>query len=133
MFDRVSNTPLRCFTAYWVRSSHRMCSMQKQTPEVFCKKVVLKNFAKFTGKHLCQSLFFNKVADLRPATPPSDCFCLWKRFSEKFYKIHRKTPVPPYNFIKSETLSQVFSRAFCEIFKVTFFTEHLRATASIRS
>ena len=37
-------------------------------PEVFCKKVVLGNFAKFTGKHLCQSLFFNKVADLRLAT-----------------------------------------------------------------
>ena len=33
--------------------------------EVFCKKNVLRNFAKFTGKHLCQSLFFNKVADLR--------------------------------------------------------------------
>ena len=28
---------------------------------------VLKNFAKFTGKHLCQSLFFNKAAGLRPA------------------------------------------------------------------
>ena len=36
--------------------------------EVFCQKGVLRNFAKFTGKHLCQSLFFNKVADLRPAT-----------------------------------------------------------------
>ena len=36
-------------------------------PEVFCKKDVLQNFAKFTGKHLCLSLFFNKVADLRPA------------------------------------------------------------------
>ena len=29
--------------------------------EVFCKKVVLWNFANFTGKYLCQSLFFNKV------------------------------------------------------------------------
>ena len=37
-------------------------------PEVFCKNGVLKNFAKFTGKHLCQSLFFNKVAGLRSAT-----------------------------------------------------------------
>ena len=37
-------------------------------PEVFCKKGVLKNFVKFTEKHLCQSLFFNTVADLRPAT-----------------------------------------------------------------
>ena len=27
-------------------------------------KVVLKKFVKFTGKHLCQSLFFNKVTGL---------------------------------------------------------------------
>ena len=38
--------------------------LQKQPPEVFYKKVSLKNFAKFTGKHLRQTLFFNKVADL---------------------------------------------------------------------
>ena len=31
-------------------------------PEVFCKKGVLKNFAKFTGKHLYQSFFFSKNA-----------------------------------------------------------------------
>ena len=38
----------------------RKCSM---------KKVFLKT-AKFTGtgKHLCQSLFFNKIAELKPAT-----------------------------------------------------------------
>ena len=32
------------------------------------KKGVLRNFTKFTGKHLCQNLFFNKVAGLSPAT-----------------------------------------------------------------
>ena len=32
------------------------------------RKGVLRNFGKFTGKHLCQSLFFNKVVGLRPAT-----------------------------------------------------------------
>ena len=36
-----------------VKSSHQRCSI---------KKGVLRNFAKFTGKRLCQSLFFNKVA-----------------------------------------------------------------------
>ena len=41
---------------------------RRSRSEEFCKKGVLKNFAKFTGKHLCQSLFFNKVADLIPAT-----------------------------------------------------------------
>ena len=37
------------------RSSHRRCSV---------KKGVVRNLAKFTGKHLCQSL----------RTPPGDCF-----------------------------------------------------------
>ena len=40
------------------RSSYRKCSV---------KGGVLKNLAKFTEKHLCQCLFFNKVAGLRPA------------------------------------------------------------------
>ena len=31
---------------------------------MFCKKGVLRNFAKFTGKHQCQSLLFNKAAGL---------------------------------------------------------------------
>ena len=42
--------------------------LQKQLLEVIYKKSVLKNFAKLTGKHLFQNLFFNKVAGLRPAT-----------------------------------------------------------------
>ena len=41
---------------------------QKQPPEVFYEKRRSQNFAKFTGKHLCQSLFFNKDAGLKPAT-----------------------------------------------------------------
>ena len=39
----------------------RTLDLQKQPPEVFCKKGVLKNFKIFTGKHLWWSLFFNKV------------------------------------------------------------------------
>ena len=35
-------------------------------PEVFCKNGALRNFTTFTGKHLCQGLFFNKVAGFRP-------------------------------------------------------------------
>ena len=35
------------------------------------------------------------------------------------------------NFIKKETRAQVFSCEFCEIFKNTIFTEHLRTTASV--
>ena len=46
---------------------------------------------------------FNKVAGLRPATLLKTC-----------------------NFIKKETQRKVFSCEFCEIFKNTFFIEHLR-------
>ena len=67
------------------------------------KKAILKNFSKFTGKHLCWSFFFNKVADLRPAT-----------------------------LLKKETPTQLFSYSFCEIFKNTYFVEHLRTVASKR-
>ena len=38
------------------RSNHLRCSLRKG---------VLRTFAKFTGKHLCQGLYFNKVAGLQ--------------------------------------------------------------------
>ena len=43
---------------------HAFWSWQKQPLEVFCKKDVCRNFATFTGKHLRQSLFFNKAAGI---------------------------------------------------------------------
>ena len=41
-----------------------LCSktIVRSSRTVFCKKGVLRNFAKFTGKNLFQGLFFNKVA-----------------------------------------------------------------------
>ena len=42
---------------------------QKLPPGLFCKKRCSKvNFTKFAEKDLCESLFFNKVGNLRPAT-----------------------------------------------------------------
>ena len=59
--------------------SHRRCSV---------KKGVLRNFAKLTGKHLWQNLFFNKVAALRPATLLKKK--LWHRcFPKNFAKFQR--------------------------------------------
>ena len=40
----------------------KQINYRSSRPDVFCKKGVLRNFAKYTGKHLCQSLFFNKEA-----------------------------------------------------------------------
>ena len=61
--------------------------IQMQPLELPCKKDVLRNFAKFTGKHLCQRLFFNKVAGLRSATLLKKR--LWhRRFPVIFSKEH---------------------------------------------
>ena len=59
-------------------SSHQRCSVRKGG---------LRNFTKFTGKHLHQSLFFNKTAGLRPATLLKKS--LW----------HRCSPVNSANFL----------------------------------
>ena len=47
------------FESPLLRNNHRSCSVRKS---------VLRNFAKFTGKYLCQVLFYNKVACPEPAT-----------------------------------------------------------------
>ena len=72
----------RCHSLYRSRSSHQRWSVTK---------CVLRNFAKFTGKHLCHSLFFKK-----------------------------ETPAHILQLIKKETLAQVLSCEFCEISKNTF-------------
>ena len=58
---------------------------------MFFKIGVLKNFAKFTGKPLCQSLPFNKFAVLRSAillkkTPWHSCFPVnFEKFLRTFF------------------------------------------------
>ena len=39
----------------------------------------------------------------------------------------------PATLLRKKTLAQVFSCEFCEIYKDTFFTEHLRTTTSATS
>ena len=60
--------PTKQICVFSLFSCHRLKVLkhQKQPLEMFYKKDVLKNFSKFTGKHLYQSLFLNKVAGLRP-------------------------------------------------------------------
>ena len=58
------------------KSRNRKCSV---------RKYILRNFAKFTGKHLCQSLFFHKVAGhLFHRTPLGDYFYFSKYLLRSF-------------------------------------------------
>ena len=106
---------------YMFRSSHRRCSVTKGD---------LRNFAKFTGKHLCQSLFFNKVAALRSATLLKKG--LWHRcFPVKFANILR-TPFVTQHLRSAETLSKkrLWHRCFPvnlgKFLRTLFVTEHFR-------
>ena len=89
------------------RSSHRRC---------FIRKGILKNFTKFTGKHLCQSPFFNKVAGLRSAT------LLKKRLWHKCF------PVNFVTFLSTPFLQNIFGRIFLKLSKSINFTKFLSKT-----
>ena len=99
--------------------------------------IAVQNSPEPVIKVFCSCLILLDFFTLLKVQKRSSRGVLQKRFSQKFYKIHRKTPVPESqrpqvcNFIKKETLAQVFSCEFCEISSSTIFTEHPRPTASI--
>ena len=66
----IHNEVSRCQPASWRKKLFHTSSYiyRSSRPEVFCKKGVLRNFTKFTGKRLCQNLFFSKATGLKPAT-----------------------------------------------------------------
>ena len=70
---------------------------------MFCKKCVLTNFTKFTGKRLCHSFFFNKVASPRPAT------LLKKRLWHRYF---------PVKFVRAPFFIEHNSRFLCSVLSV---------------
>ena len=78
---------------------------QKQPPEEFSKKVLLE-ISQNSQKNTCGRVSFS-------------------------IKLQALDNFVACNFIKKETLAQMFSCEFCEISKNTFFTKHLWATACI--
>ena len=68
--------------SWWVHETDR-----SSRPEMFCQKGFLRNFAKFTRKHLCQGVFF-----IKKATVAQVFFCEFcEIFKNTFF--HRTPPV----------------------------------------
>ena len=85
----------------YCRSSHQRCSM---------KKGVLRNFTNFTGKHLCQSLFFNEVAGLRLCEITKHTFLteqLWTTASSYILQISEKKRKWYFSLITTHNITQV--------------------------
>ena len=84
--------------------------LRSSCPEAFYKKGAPRNFAKFTGQHLCQRLFLNKVAERlffkfwhRPATLSKKS--LW----------HRRFPVNFAKFLRTPFLQNSSGGCFCKL------------------
>ena len=123
--------------AWWISWA---LHLEKFRSSLFCKKGVLRNFEKFTEQHMCQSLFFNKVAGLTSATllkkrlwhscfPVNFCESSKNNFSYRTPPVaasetlQNKRPIETAVrirsskkvFLKISQISQVFSRENCEL------------------
>ena len=70
----------------WMISSKWRCTftiLRNSHLEMFCKKGVLKNVAKFTGSHLCRSLYLLKFQTcncIKKETPTQSCLVNFAKF-----------------------------------------------------
>ena len=93
--------------------------------------LLLENFAKCSGKHMRQSVSLNFQVGVTQLPEHSFEFC--KIFGTAYF-CHRRCCIKKSkacNFIKKETVAQVFSCESCKIFKNFLFTEQLKTTAFI--
>ena len=89
-----------------LRRSHRRCSI---------KKGVLRNFAKFTGKHLCQSFFLNKL-QARPVT------LLRKRLWHRCFLVNFA------KFLRTPSLRNTFGRLLSDLY---FFQKFFKLSKNL--
>ena len=102
---------------------------QKQPPEVFCVKRVHRNLTKLTGKHLCQSLFFNKVVNFVKflRTP------FFQNTSGRLLLYETKSETWNISFVWNESAetfmkpAQIVSWHFCN--KNVYLSSNVKATA----
>ena len=98
------------------------------------KKRALRNFTKFTGKHLCQSLFLIKLQASDKGVRKN-----FAKFTGKhlccsiFFKVTNLKACSFINFIKNVTPALTFSCEFCKPFKNNFSVKHLRTAAFINN
>ena len=101
-----------------LRSSHRRYSVTKG---------VLRNFAKFRGKHLCQILSFHKVAEAFNFIKKEN---LAKVFSCEFCEISKNTfcyrTPQPATLLKKTLWHRCFPVNFTKFLRTLFDTEHIR-------
>ena len=82
--------------------------MRSSRPEMFCKKGVLRNFAKLTGKHLWARVSF--LVNCRP----------------KAWNFIKKETLRPATLLKKRLWYRCFPVNFAEFLRTPFLTEYIR-------
>ena len=100
-----------------------LVNFRRTRPEVFCKKGLLTNFTKFIGKHLCQSLFLNKVAGLRQVFSCEFCQISKNTF---FHRTPLMAACKTWRAGEKGTLLQVLSGEYLHIFLDSYSVELLQ-------
>ena len=95
---------------------------ESSRPEVLCKKSVLRNFTKFPGKHLCQSLFLNKKETLAQVFSYEFCEISKNIFFFTEHLAHMKV----CKFIKKRLQHRRCPVNIAKFLRPAFFTEHLQ-------
>ena len=111
---------LLCF---FYRSSHRSCSVRKG---------FLKDFAKFAGKYLCQSLLFNKVAYLITKPLQSRHSKVDTSLKWILFPCHARLFLPEFTSVKptKKYFDQRIENSLFSCFYVFFSSKHLFTTHS---
>ena len=100
------------------RSSCLQMFFRSSHPEMFCKKAALRDFPKFTGKHLCQSLFITKVAgqgwQLYSKRDPGTGVFLWILWNLEEHLFLQNTSAGCFKFFKIDVLINfpIFTRKY---------------------
>ena len=101
---------------------------------IICMTVPLTNLQNSQRKHLCQSLFFNKVGGWKPKTVRSSLWkCsvkkgalknfMWKHLCWSLFLITLHLAGPAT--LLKKTPIQVLSFKICKFFRKSYFGEHL--------
>ena len=108
MFDRVLNTPL-----HWISTAFIWITTFLKTECLMLNLMLFSRYRSSRPEVFCKKVFLKFSQNSQENT------CVRVSFLIKFNKV-----------VKKETLAQVFSCEFCEIFKNSFFAEDLQMTAS---
>ena len=99
-----------------LKNLSKLIDKHEKQPRGVLSKDVLQNFEKFTEKHLCRSLFLNKVAGWKLETVRSSC---WRCSVKKvFLTLLKRDP-------RTGEFCEIFRKAFCRTLPRNHFSHVL--------